>query len=182
MKPVCTSFIATSLYGYIARQDGGLDWLDAANQSVTPGEDCGYATYMETIDALVMGRSTFEKVASFPEWPYGGLPVYVLSRGWTALPARTPASVRLHNGSLDDLLTRAAQDGCRGLYVDGGKTVQAFIQARLLAEITVTTIPILIGNGRRLFGDLAADVALQHIVTQAYPFGFVQSRYKLLYA
>ncbi len=182
MKPVCTSFIATSLDGYIARQDGGLDWLDAANQSVTPGEDCGYATYMESIDALVKGRSTFEKVASFPEWPYGGLPVYVLSRGWTALPARTPASVRLHNGSLDDLLTRAAQDGCRGLYVDGGKTVQAFIQARLLAEITVTTIPILIGNGRRLLVDLPDDVALQRIVTQAYPFGFVQSRYKLLYA
>lgn len=182
MKPVCTAFIATSLDGYIARQDGGLDWLDAANQSVTPGEDCGYATYMEAIDALVMGRSTFEKVASFPEWPYGDLPVYVLSRGWTALPARTPASVRLHNGSLDDLLARAAQDGCRGLYIDGGKTVQAFIQARLLAEITVTTIPVLIGNGRRLFGDLAADVAVQHITTQAYPFGFVQSRYKLLYA
>lgn len=182
MKPACTSFIATSLDGYIARQDGGLDWLDAANQSVTAGEDCGYAAYMRTVDALVMGRSTFEKVASFPGWPYGDLPVYVLSRGWTALPAGTPASVRLHNGPLDELLARAAQDGCRSLYIDGGKTVQAFIQARLLEEITVTTIPVLIGVGRRLFGELDADVALRHISTQAYPFGFVQSRYKLLYA
>ncbi|WP_232625608.1 dihydrofolate reductase family protein [Achromobacter deleyi] len=88
MKPACTSFIATSLDGYIARQDGGLDWLDAANQSVTAGEDCGYAAYMRTIDALVMGRSTFEKVASFPEWPYGDLPVYVLRRGcWKRSPS-----------------------------------------------------------------------------------------------
>ncbi|WP_088138854.1 dihydrofolate reductase family protein [Achromobacter xylosoxidans] len=177
----CSSFIATSLDGYISREDGGLDWLDSANQTVPAGEDCGYGAYMKTVDALVMGRATFEKVASFPEWPYGGMPVYVLSRSMASLPASAPASVRLHGGSLEELLERAGADGCKSLYIDGGKTVQSFIQAGLLSDITITVIPVLIGGGRRLFGELAKDVALRHAATVAYPFGFVQSRYALEY-
>lgn len=94
--PHCSSFIATSLDGYIARADGGLDWLDLANQTVTPGEDCGYAKYMQSVDAIAMGRATFEKVCSFPEWPYANIPVYVLSTTLRALPHGTPPHKGTH--------------------------------------------------------------------------------------
>lgn len=99
MTPHCSSFIAVSLDGCIARADGSLDWLDRANQSVPAGEDCGYAAYMAPIKAIVMGRGTFEKVLSFPEWPYADLPVYVLSRTLLALPGTVPDAVRLHGGA-----------------------------------------------------------------------------------
>ena len=176
-RPHCTSFIATSLDGYIARSDGGLDWLDRANQTITPGEDCGFAAYMQSVDAIAMGRATFEKVFTFPEWFYGDKPVYVLSTTLRALPHGTPATVQIHAGPPLTLLAHATKQGHPRLYVDGGRTVQSFIAAGLLDEITITTIPVLLGEGLPLFGPLAQDVALTHLETRTFPFGFVQTRY-----
>ena len=69
MSLIASVFIATSLDGFIARENDELDWLDAANATVPEGEDCGYLQFMETIDVLVMGRKTYEKVLSFGMWP-----------------------------------------------------------------------------------------------------------------
>lgn len=180
MTPHCSSFIAVSLDGCIARADGSLDWLDHANQNVQTGEDCGYAAYMAPIKAIVMGRGTFEKVLSFPEWPYAELPVYVLSRTLQALPETAPDSVRLHAGDLSGLMTEAAARGLERLYIDGGRTVQSFLAAGLLQEITVTMIPALIGGGLRLFAESGgAEASLRHRSTTVYPFGFVQTRYSI---
>lgn len=177
MTARCSVFIATSLDGFIARTDGSIDWLDRANATVPPGEDCGYDKFIQTIDGLVMGRGTFEKVLSFPEWPYGAVPVYVLSRSLAQRPAGLPESVHLSRESPADVVQRATESGHQHLYVDGGKVIQSFLAAGLITELTVTVIPVLLGSGLRLFGDLDADITLNLIAAKVYPFGFVQSHY-----
>lgn len=180
MPPTCSVFIATSLDGYIARPDGAIDWLERLNGTVPAGEDCGYARFMASVDALVMGRASFDTVRGFPTWPYGDKPVYVLSASMPQLPAGTPPTVTLLNAASADpaeVLRTAAAAGHRRLYIDGGRTIQSFLAAGLIDELTVTTVPVLLGAGIRLFGALPADVPLRLLSSQAYPFGFVQSRY-----
>lgn len=175
----CSVFIATSLDGFIARLDGSIDWLERANAAVTPGEDCGFAAFMSSVDAIVMGRNTFELVASFPEWPYGATPLVVMSRSLRALPSGVPASVRLTASEPATLVAELASAGLHHLYVDGGITIQSFLAAGLIDEITVTTIPVLLGSGRPLFGALPADVSLELLSSKSYDFGFVQSTYRV---
>jgi len=177
MSTKCSVFIATSLDGFIARSDGSIDWLELANTSVPAGEDCGYADFMQTVDAIVMGRSTFEKVLSFPDWPYGSKPVYVLSTTIRRLPAGVPGLVHLLNATPDDVVRRTAEAGHRHLYIDGGRTIQGFLRAGLITELTITVIPILLGSGLRLFGDLPAEANLRLLSSKAFSFGFVQSHY-----
>jgi dihydrofolate reductase len=172
-------FIATSLDGYIARPNGSIDWLDQANRSVPDGEDCGYAEFISTVDALVMGRHTFELVLTFPEWPYGKTPVIVLSSTLAALPPCVPATVTLSSESPAALVERLSAVGLRHLYIDGGVTIQRFLSAGLIDELILTRIPVLLGTGRPLFGPLAGDVVLEHLSTRSWPFGFVQSRYRM---
>ena len=176
----CYAYIATSLDGFIARPDGGLDWLDAAQARITPPEDCGYADFMHGIDALVMGRNTYEKVRGFTPWPYDK-PVYVLSRTLKELPD-APAGVQLFRGTPAELVAHAAAQGQPRLYVDGGLTLQSFIVAGLLDEITMTRIPVLLGEGLPLFGPLGSGqtaVQLRHLATRSWDFGLVQSHYAL---
>ena len=181
MQARCTSFIATSLDGFIARPDGAIDWLDQANRSIPEGEDCGYADYMAGIDAIVLGRHTFETVLAFNPWPYGDTPVYVLSTTLRSLPATAPPSVNLHQHcSPADLAALAWRHDQRRLHVDGGRTIQGFLAAGLLAEITITVIPVLLGAGRPLFSTLpAADLWLTPLASRAYPFGFVQTHWAI---
>lgn len=174
-----SAFMATSLDGFIARANGALDWLDRANASVPPGEDCGYAAFFATVDVLVMGRGTFETVLTFPSWPYGDLPVVVLSRRGIEVPVERRTTVSVSDEELPTLVARLAAAGRQHAYVDGGQTVQSFLRAGLLNELTLTTIPILLGAGLPLFGSLERDVELEHVATTAYPFGYVQSRYRV---
>lgn len=172
-------FIATSLDGYISRTDGSIDWLMGANSVVPPGEDCGYAAFMAGIDALVMGRATFEQVLSFPAWPYGDTPVIVLSRTLQRLPAAAPSTVSLTVESPAALVQRTAASGLGSLYIDGGRTIQSFLAAGLIDELTITRVPVLLGSGRPLFGPLHADVALDLVESRSFPFGFVQDRWRV---
>jgi len=177
--PACSVFIATSLDGFIAREDGRLDWLDAANACVPPGEDCGYGAFFASVDALVMGRATFETVLGFPEWPYADKPVWVVSRTLAALPAGLPPTVRLVRGTPREIVHDAAAAGWQRLYIDGGQLIRAFLQAGLITDMTLTTVPVLLGAGRPLFGAMAGDMALRLVETKGYAFGFVQSTYRL---
>lgn len=176
----CSVFIATSLDGYIARSDGSIDWLNEANRSVPPGEDCGYGTFMADVDALVMGRNTFEQVLGFGTWPYGSMPVVVLSRQGFTLPPGLPPSVSVSNQTPFALVTCLAEQGVRKIYVDGGLTIQSFLAAGLIDDITLTVIPVLLGSGKPLFGSLPADVHLAHEATSVFEFGFVQNRYRVI--
>lgn len=179
--PRCSVFIATSLDGFIAREDGSLDWLDRANAMLPPGEDCGYQAFMADIDAVVMGRRTFELVLTFPDWPFGELPVVVLSRRGIALPERIPGSVSVSDETPAALVARLSAQGLKRLYIDGGQTIQGFLAAGLIDALTITVIPVLLGGGRPLFGPLVADVRLEHVATQAFVFGFVQQRYHIVH-
>jgi dihydrofolate reductase len=177
MSTKLSVFIATSLDGYIARHDGSIDWLERANATVPAGEDCGYADFMQTVDAIVMGRATFEKVLCFPDWPYSNTPVYVLSSTISRLPAGMPSSVRLLNATPDDVVKITAEAGRQHLYIDGGQTIQSFLRAELITDLTITVIPALIGSGIKLFGELDGDINVNLLSSRSWPFGFVQSHY-----
>lgn len=120
MVAKCSVFIATSLDGFISRTDGSIDWLDEANTRVPAGEDCGYEQFMSAVDALVMGRHTFELAHSFGEWPYGQTPVVVLSTRLNSLPSRVPSTVYLSSEAPAALVARLSGQGMSHLYIDGG--------------------------------------------------------------
>jgi dihydrofolate reductase len=176
----CSVYIATTLDGFIAREDGGIDWLNKANEVVPKGEDFGFAEFMAGVDALVMGRGSFETVIAFPEWFYGDKPVIVLSNTLERLPGNAPATVELLRGSPAEIVATLEKRGWTHLYIDGGDTIRRFLAAGLIDEITVTSIPVLIGQGRRLFGgELPADVRLELEFSRAYDFGYVMSKYRV---
>ncbi|MFS2024039.1 dihydrofolate reductase family protein [Massilia sp. CT11-137] len=171
-------FIATSLDGYIARPDGDIGWLLARDD---PNEDHGYDTFIADKDAIVMGRGSYEKVATFDPWPYDR-PVLVLSRqlAGTPVPDRLRGKVRFADLSPPDAMRALAQDGARRVYVDGGQVVQAFLRAGLIEDMVITTVPVLIGAGRPLFGALPADRDLALVASRSFPSGLVQSTYRVL--
>ena len=179
MSARASVFVATSLDGFIARLDGSIDWLIQANAAVPRGEDCGYKAFMETVDALVMGRNTFEQVLTFGEWPYGDKKVIVLTRKGVAVPEAIRKTVSTSSEAPASLADRLSSAGLQHLYIDGGQTIQSFLRAGLISELTITVIPILLGEGKPLFGSLRPDVYLSHLSTHAYPFGFVQSKYRV---
>ena len=179
MAITASVFIATSLDGYIARADGAIDWLMAANAAVPPGEDCGYAAFMQTVDVLVMGRHTYEQVAQFEPWPYEGKRVVVMAS--QALNLRAGPGIRLEASAEAPrpLLRRLAEQGCQRAYVDGGQVIQSFLKEGLIDDLTITTIPVVLGSGRRLFGSVPSDVWLEWVSTLSHPWGFVQSHYRV---
>jgi dihydrofolate reductase len=166
-------FIGTSVDGFIARPNGELDFLPPGG-----GEPHGYQEFMATVDALVIGRKTFETVLAFETWPYGQKPVFVLSTR-TLAPAPLGAVVEHMSGEPAEIVSRLDARGIRHIYVDGGVTIQRFLQAGLIQRLIITRVPVLIGDGVPLFGRLPHDVKLQHIATRHYPSGLVQSEYQV---
>ena len=167
-------YIATSLDGFIARQNGDLDWLPAPTEG---GEDFGYAKFMFTIDHIVMGRNTFEKVLTFGGWHYDKKVIVLTSRDLTLAPDLTGKVEALHL-SPRELIRELEQRGVRHIYLDGGATIQRFLREGLVDEMTLTTIPILIGEGLPLFGSLEKDIKLDLLEARSFPNGFVQKKYK----
>ena len=177
MSTEVSVYVAISVDGFIAREDGSVDWLGEANATVPEGEDCGFRAFMESVDTLIMGRRTYEKVLSFNQWPYGETPVVVLSRNPISLPSNLPDTVTYSSEPLRDLLARLSREGVQHVYVDGGKTIQGFIAEGLVDEITVTVIPVVLGGGIPLFGSMDTGIWLTHLRTIAFDFGFVQTTY-----
>ncbi len=177
MRARTSVFIATSLDGYISRTDGSVDWLDEANAVVPEGEDCGYKAFIETVDILVMGRNTFDQVLRFEPWPYENLRVIVLTHRPLGIPSDLAATVSSSSESPVNLVAQLSSKGAKHLYIDGGRTIQNFLKAGLVSQLTITTIPILLGTGRPLFGPLPSDQKLSLIASRSYEFGFVQSTY-----
>jgi dihydrofolate reductase len=176
-----TVYIATSLDGFIARENGDLDWLSSGGGADNGGEDYGYHAFMDTVDVLVMGRHSYEKVLSFGgDWPYGVKPVVVLSSRALEIPPRLGGCVESMSCSPTELVTRLADRGASHLYIDGGQTVQRFLAAGLIERFIITRIPVLLGRGLPLFGPLDADIRLQHVETRSYPNGLVQSEYTVV--
>lgn len=172
-------FIATSLDGYIARCNGKLDWLEI-NSDKSKSEDLGYDDFIGVIDCVVMGRNTFEKVVSFDTWPYHNKRVIVLSRRWTQIPDQFMDMAELYSGKPEQLTVELQNQGVRRVYVDGGITIQSFLQKDLLTEITITTVPIILGKGLPLFGLTYSDLNLELLESKSFESGFVQSRYRFI--
>jgi dihydrofolate reductase len=163
-------FVGASVDGFIARVNDDLDFLPPDG-----GEPHGYVEFMSTVDAMVIGRKTYEKVLTFGTWPYPK-PVFVLSSRVLATPP-PGAVVERMSGDPDDIVARLELRGIGHIYVDGGITIQRFLRARLIQRIIITRVPVLIGSGVPLFGELPQDIGLTHITTRQYASGLVQSEY-----
>ena len=178
-------YIATSLDGFIAREDGDIGWLTGGGEEVSQedqsqNEDYGYGVFMDSVDALVMGRNSYEKVLSFGGWAYGDKPVVVLSRRPIEIPERLSKTVEAMSGAPEEVVARLSERGMKHLYIDGGVTIQRFLRAGLIQRLIITRIPVLIGAGIPLFGSLDGDIKLRHVQTQSYPSGLVQSEYEII--
>ena len=167
-------FVGTSLDGFIARADGSLDFLPPGG-----GEPHGYSEFIASVDALVIGRKTYETVLAFDTWPYGQKPVFVLSTRPLA-PAPEGAVVEHLSGPPAAIAAQLEARGIRHIYVDGGITVQGFLRAGLIQRLIVTRVPVLIGTGIPLFGPTTRDIILKHIATRQYASGLVQSEYEVV--
>lgn len=169
-------FIATSLDGYISDKNGGIDWLHAIPNP--DKNDMGYSDFMSGIDALVMGRKTFETVLGFGiDWPYDK-PVFVLSNFMNNIPKELEEKVELVKGSLKQILDQIHKKGYYRLYIDGGSTIQSFLNEDLIDEMQITTIPILLGGGAPLFSDLPKELNFDLIKTEVFLNQLTQSHYK----
>ena len=167
-------YIATSLDGFIATENGGLDWLDDIPNPAQ--DDFGYAGFMSGIDAIVMGRNTFEKVLTFGDWPYDK-PVFVLSNSLTEIPMSLYDEVEIVNGDLNELTERLNGEGYMDLYIDGGRTIQSFLQEDLIDEMIITRVPVVLGGGIPLFGDIGYRLHFRHRETKVYNNYLVKSHY-----
>ncbi|MFG1707372.1 dihydrofolate reductase family protein [Nonomuraea sp. M3C6] len=167
----CSVFIGTSLDGFIARADGDLGWLTSRGEAA--GGDLGYQEFADGIDTVVMGRGTYEPGLTYDLWPHEGKHVAVLS---TTLEEGADPRVTVYR-DLDRLLRGLAERGTKSVYVDGGQVIRAFLRAGLIDEITITTVPVLLGTGLPLFGPLGGDVPLVHLSTRVFGAGVVQSTY-----
>jgi dihydrofolate reductase len=170
-------FIATSLDGYIAKPNGDIEWLIARDD---PSEDHGYNDFIKDKDGIIMGRGTFEKALTFNPWPYK-IPIAVMSKTFNSLniPEKLKARVRIFNDSPSNVMKILEIEGWRKVYIDGGLVIQSFLREKLVSDMVITTVPVLLGSGRALFGSLTEDVSLTHLKTCAYSSGLVQSTYSV---
>lgn len=163
-------FVGASLDGFIARLDGTFDFLPE-----NP-EPHGFDEFFATVDAMVMGRKTYETALAFEGWPYGNKLVLVLSSRPLA-PAPAGAVVEHVSGTPREIMAALTERGIQHVYVDGGQTVQDFLRAGVIDRITITRVPVIIGAGISIFGSLEHDIPLRHIMTRHFPSGLVQSEY-----
>lgn len=170
MSTRCSVFIAVSLDGFIARPNGAIDWLSSVERE---GEDYGYKAFFDSVDALVLGRNTYEVALGFEPWPYAGKRCFVLSHG-----AAAQHGVEIVSGTPGELVERLSGLGVQRAYIDGGQVIQQFLAARRVDDLTLSVLPILLGQGIRLFGELPADLPLELQSSRAFDSGLVQLTYR----
>jgi len=169
-------FIATSLDGYISNKNGGLDWLQSIPNP--ENDDMGFVEFTNRIDALVMGRTTFETVIGFDvPWPYNK-PVFVLSNKLKEIPKSHKDKAYLIKGTLTEILKQIHTKGHERLYIDGGTTIRNFLKEDLIDEMVLTKIPILLGGGSSLFAELPNELKFELIGTKTFLNQITQNHYK----
>jgi dihydrofolate reductase len=169
-------FVGTSVDGFIARPHGELDFLPQGG-----GEPHGYNEFIATVDVIVIGRKTFETVLGFSGWPYGNTPVVVLSTRPLDFSTLPGARVEQMSGFPEEIVVQLSSRGFQHAYIDGGDTILRFLRAGLIQRLTITRVPVLIGEGIPLFGALPRDLRLRHVRTQQYTSGLVKTEYEVLY-
>lgn len=181
--------IATSVDGFIARTDGSVDWLHTyGNQEADMGDDAdmGFNNFIESIDCMIMGRGCIEAISGFnlsPEqWPYRDARVIVLSKTLTEPPENVKDRVAIYSGDVPELVETLEREGYQHAYVDGGKTIQSFLNLKLITDMSLTQIPVLLGEGIPLFGQTNQDIRLEKAEAKAFPNELVQVHYEVSYA
>jgi dihydrofolate reductase len=184
----CSVYIATSVDGFIAKKDGGVDWLHTAgNGKEITGEhaDMGLNDYLSSVDCMIMGRKCMDMISSMNltpgQWFYGNLKIIVLSNTIKEAPENLKGKVEMYSGDLLTLISNLENEGHKHAYIDGGTTIQEFINLKLINEITITKAPILLGEGIPLFGKIFKDIKLEEAQTIAFPNDFIQLKYKVSY-
>lgn len=169
-------YVGCSIDGYIADKNEGLEWL---NSVPNPGsDDCGWNDFMSRMDAIVMGRKTFEKVCSFDcDWPYK-MPVFVLSNSMKSVPENYADKVEMVNGNLKEIVKKLNEKGFKNLYIDGGVTIQSFLKEDLIDELIISVIPILLGGGFPLFSEMEKSQSYEYVETKVFLNQIVQNHYK----
>ncbi|GAA4272520.1 dihydrofolate reductase family protein [Aquimarina gracilis] len=183
----CSVYIATSVDGFIAKPDGNVDWLHTAgNLEADMGtEDMGFKAFMDSVDCMVMGRKCMEMISSMnltpDQWFYGDMRIVVLSNTLSEAPDNLKGKVEMYSGDVSNLVDTLEKEGFKHAYIDGGKTIQSFINLQLIDEIILTRIPILLGEGIPLFGKTFKNIKLEKAEAGAFPNDFVQVKYSLNY-
>lgn len=184
----CSVFIATSADGYIATQDGGVEWLDTSGKTdvdLAEQSDMGFNRFISEVDCLVMGRGCMEKLASFnltsDQWPYGDIRVVAVSNSLKVVPENLKSRVELFSGDISSLLTKLESAGLKHAYVDGGAIITSFLNERLIDEITITQAPVILGSGIPLYGKLNQRINLENVQVTSFENDFIQIRYQVKY-
>ena len=172
MRPRVSVFLGVSLDGYIAGEGGSLEWLKIVETD--PPEDAGYTPFMESVDALVLGRNSYDAVIGFTPYPYSGKRVIVL----TTRPAESKYGETFHNGSLETLLGTLALEGMRRVYLDGGNAVRQGLEAGVVDELTISTLPIILESGIALFERGLPSSRWTLISSRSFDSGLVQATYQ----
>jgi len=190
----CSIFIAPSVDGYIATENGGVHWLEMVGKSVSEKEsssdlmkhfNMSMPKYMQSVDCMIIGRKLMEVLSSFnltPEqWPYGNTRIIVLSNTIKEAPSNLINKVEMYSGSIPELITKLEQEGHKHAYVDGGTTITTFLNLEFINEMTLTQAPVLLGSGIPLFGKLSKQINLEDAQATAFPNNFVELKYKVKY-
>lgn len=190
----CSIFIAPSVDGYIATEDGGVHWLETAGRSVAEIDEKSelmqhfnnsMSNYMQNVDCMIIGRKLMEVLSSFnlpPEqWPYGNAKIIALSNTIKEAPENLKEHVKIYSGSIPSLIAKLENEGYKHAYVDGGTTITAFLNLELINEITLTLAPVLLGEGIALFGKLSRQIKLEDTEATAFPNNFIELNYSVKY-
>lgn len=183
----CSVYIATSVDGYIASPDGGVDWLHTAgNLDADMGsEDMGFKSFMNSVDCMIMGRKCMEMISSMnlsPEqWPYGDIHIVVLSNSIKEPPENLSGKVEMFSGEVPDLVKKLEGKGFKHAYIDGGSTITSFLNLKLINEMTITKVPVLLGEGIPLFGKINQRIKLENSKASAFPNELIQAKYSVNY-
>ena len=184
----CSVYIATSVDGYIATPDGGVDWLHTAGnlEADMGSEDMGFKSFMNSVDCMIMGRKCMEMISSMnltPEqWPYGDVRIVVLSNTVKEPPENLRGKIEMHSSDIQDLIIKLENSGFKHAYIDGGSTITSFINLKLIDEMIITKAPVLLGEGIPLFGKINKSVKLENAKASAFPNDFIQVKYSVNYS
>ena len=172
-RPKISVYIAISIDGYIARSDGNLDWLDRVGGF---DEDYGFQTLLDSIDAVILGRKTYEAAATVPDWPYKGKRIVILSN--TLKTVREGAEI--FRGDITQLLSQLNSDGIKHIWIDGGLTISKFLNLQMVDSMTLSVIPVILGAGIPLYHAIDKELSCSLVSSQSYPSGLVQLKYEIL--
>lgn len=184
----CSVFIAISADGFIAREDGNVEWLHTAGNpaaDMADNADMGFNHFIASVDCMIMGRKCMEVIAdmnlSDEQWPYGDIKIIALSNTLKEAPKGVEGRVEMYSGNILELVSQLEAEGLKHAYIDGGQTIQAFINLKLINELTLTQVPVLIGKGIPLFAETLKDIKLEHGKAEAFPNDYIQISYHVNY-